>query len=193
MTQASQARNESLGRVGMHFLDTLSLHKNLEHDSQDRPERSCWLRNQVRTCVASGRRPWHWLVTDLTKTSREWHFRKTKKSRWYHTSTDWSDDTLDIYFHQRNADEHHAALQLRDAVLRLRRDGAFVAVPLFRVNTDPIGPHPVGKYRFRRSSYSFQCLGMVQGHMKSGAPQSRLLRCFPTCAWTGVIWGRAII
>ena len=51
---------------------------------------------------------------------------------------------LDIYFHQRNADEHHAALELRDAVLRLRRDGAFVAVPLFRVNTDPIGPHPVG-------------------------------------------------
>ena len=54
---------------------------------------------------------------------------------------------LDIYFHQRNADEHHAALELRDAVLRLRRDGAFVAVPLFRVNTDPIGPHPVGEFR----------------------------------------------
>ena len=52
----------------------------------------------------------------------------------------------DIYFHQRNADEHHAALELRDAVLRLRRDGAFVAVPLFRVNTDPIGPHPVGEF-----------------------------------------------
>jgi hypothetical protein len=51
----------------------------------------------------------------------------------------------DIYFHQRNADQHQAALDLRDAVLRLRRDGAFVAVPLFRVNTDPIGPHPVGK------------------------------------------------
>ena len=51
----------------------------------------------------------------------------------------------DIYFHQRNADEHQAALDLRDAVLRLRRDGAFIAVPLFRVNTDPIGPHPVGK------------------------------------------------
>ncbi|KAH9483587.1 DOPA 4,5-dioxygenase [Psilocybe cubensis] len=26
------------------------------------------------------------------------------------------------------------------------RDGAFVAVPLFRVNTAPIGPHPVGSY-----------------------------------------------
>jgi len=31
-------------------------------------------------------------------------------------------------------------------VLRLRRDGAFIAVPLFRVNMDPMGPHPVGSY-----------------------------------------------
>lgn len=54
--------------------------------------------------------------------------------------------TVDIYFHQRNANEHQAALELRDAVLRLRRDGAFIAVPLFRVNTDPIGPHPVGEF-----------------------------------------------
>ncbi|KAI0648392.1 DOPA-like domain-containing protein [Trametes meyenii] len=60
-----------------------------------------------------------------------------------------------IYFHQRNADEHHAALELRDAVLRLRRDGAFVAVPLFRVNTDPIGPHPVGSYEIWVPSESF--------------------------------------
>ena len=52
----------------------------------------------------------------------------------------------DIYFHQRNTREHAAALALRDAVLRLRRDGAFVAVPLFRVNTSPIGPHPAGSY-----------------------------------------------
>lgn len=52
----------------------------------------------------------------------------------------------DIYFHQRNADAHHAALELRDAVLRLRQNGAFVAVPLFRVNTEPIGPHPVGRH-----------------------------------------------
>jgi DOPA 4,5-dioxygenase len=35
-------------------------------------------------------------------------------------------------------------LELRDAVLRLRRDGAFVAVPLWRVNLEPAGPHPVG-------------------------------------------------
>ncbi|KAL0955747.1 hypothetical protein HGRIS_001962 [Hohenbuehelia grisea] len=60
-----------------------------------------------------------------------------------------------IYFHQNNADEHHAALQLRDSVLRLRRDGAFVAVPLFRVNTAPIGPHPVGSYEIWVPSESF--------------------------------------
>ncbi|KAF8898259.1 DOPA-like domain-containing protein [Gymnopilus junonius] len=51
-----------------------------------------------------------------------------------------------IYFHQNNSDEHSAALKLRDSVLRLRRDGAFVAVPLFRVKQAPIGPHPVGSY-----------------------------------------------
>ncbi|KAG9074053.1 hypothetical protein FS749_014427, partial [Ceratobasidium sp. UAMH 11750] len=55
---------------------------------------------------------------------REWHFH--------------------IYFLQRNSRQHAAALALRDAVLRLRRDGAFVAVPLYRVNTAPIGPHPAG-------------------------------------------------
>ncbi|KAG6827675.1 hypothetical protein H0H92_010806 [Tricholoma furcatifolium] len=43
----------------------------------------------------------------------------------------------------KNAASQHAALELRDAVLRLRRDGAFVAVPLFRVNTEPMGPHPM--------------------------------------------------
>ncbi|KAH7928146.1 hypothetical protein BV22DRAFT_1005470 [Leucogyrophana mollusca] len=63
-----------------------------------------------------------------------------------------------IYFHQRNAQEHHAALELRDAVLRLRRDGAFVAVPLFRVNTDPIGPHPVGSYEIWVPSTSFSAV-----------------------------------
>jgi DOPA 4,5-dioxygenase len=49
-----------------------------------------------------------------------------------------------IYFHQNNARERAAALALRDAVLRLRAAGAFVAVPLFRVNMGPIGPHPAG-------------------------------------------------
>jgi len=66
---------------------------------------------------------------------REWHFH--------------------IYFHQRNLKEHKAALALRDAVLRLRRDGAFVAVPLYRVNTDPIGPHPAGSYEIWCPSESF--------------------------------------
>ncbi|KAJ4483753.1 DOPA-like domain-containing protein [Lentinula aciculospora] len=51
-----------------------------------------------------------------------------------------------IYFFQKNADQVHAALQLREAVLRLRLDGAFVAVPHFRVNEGPVGPHPVGSY-----------------------------------------------
>ncbi|KAI0303325.1 DOPA-like domain-containing protein [Multifurca ochricompacta] len=60
-----------------------------------------------------------------------------------------------IYFHQKNEREHQAALKLRDAVLRLRRDGAFVAVPLWRVNIAPIGPHPVGSYEIWCPSESF--------------------------------------
>ncbi|KAJ7646547.1 DOPA-like domain-containing protein [Roridomyces roridus] len=66
------------------------------------------------------------LKTVLESEIKEWHFH--------------------IYFHQNNAEEQHAALELRDAVLRLRRDGAFIAVPSFKVNTDPVGPHPVGSY-----------------------------------------------
>ncbi|KAF9453678.1 DOPA 4,5-dioxygenase [Macrolepiota fuliginosa MF-IS2] len=66
------------------------------------------------------------LKTVLETEIKEWHFH--------------------IYFHQNNDEEHQAALKLRDTVLRLRRDGAFVAVPLFRVNMDPMGPHPVGSY-----------------------------------------------
>ncbi|KAG8719558.1 hypothetical protein FRC09_010948 [Ceratobasidium sp. 395] len=63
--------------------------------------------------------------------------------------------TNHIYFLQRNQRQHAAALALRDAVLRLRRDGAFVAVPLYRVNTDPIGPHPAGSYEIWVPSESF--------------------------------------
>ncbi|KAG8885973.1 hypothetical protein FRB97_008511 [Tulasnella sp. 331] len=55
-------------------------------------------------------------------------------------------DLEDIYFLQNDPKAKQAALTLRDAVLRLRRDGAFVAVPLWRVNEDPVGPHPVGSY-----------------------------------------------
>ncbi|OJA15258.1 hypothetical protein AZE42_09109 [Rhizopogon vesiculosus] len=74
-----------------------------------------------------------------TMCSREWHFH--------------------IYFHQRNADAHRAALELRDAVLRLRRDGAFVAVPLFRVNTDPIGSYEIWVPSSSFSSvFSYLCM-----------------------------------
>ncbi|KAL4244169.1 DOPA 4,5-dioxygenase [Abortiporus biennis] len=89
------------------------------------------------------------LKTVIDSEIKEWHFH--------------------IYFHQRNAEEYHAALQLRDAVLRLRRDGAFVAVPLFRVNTDPIGPHAVGSYEIWCPSESFSSvfsyLSMNRGNL----------------------------
>ncbi|RDB19380.1 DOPA 4,5-dioxygenase [Hypsizygus marmoreus] len=75
------------------------------------------------------------LETVLNSEIKEWHFH--------------------IYFLQRNASLHHAALELRDAVLRLRRDGAFVAVPLFRVNIEPIGPHPIGSYEIWVPSETF--------------------------------------
>lgn len=87
--------------------------------------------------------------------SREWHFREQKLDVNYFlivltltSRLSSPSDLLDIYFHQKNTQEHAEALQLRDAVLRLRRDGVFVAVPLFRVNTEPIGPHPVGQQAF---------------------------------------------
>ncbi|KAF9029762.1 DOPA-like domain-containing protein [Rhodocollybia butyracea] len=51
-----------------------------------------------------------------------------------------------IYFAQKNEDQHYAALELRDAILRLRRDGAFVA---------PMGPHPIGSYEVWVPSETF--------------------------------------
>ncbi|KAH8832464.1 DOPA-like domain-containing protein [Flagelloscypha sp. PMI_526] len=75
------------------------------------------------------------LETVVNNEIREWHFH--------------------IYFLQKNQAQHDAALALRDAVLRLRRDGAFVAVPLFRVNTEPIGPHPAGSYEIWVPSETF--------------------------------------
>ncbi|CAK5279198.1 unnamed protein product [Mycena citricolor] len=78
------------------------------------------------------------LKSVLQNEIKEWHFH--------------------IYFHQGNAEEQHYALELRDAVLRLRRDGAFIAVPLFRVNTDPIGPHPAGSYEVWAPSETFASL-----------------------------------
>ncbi|KAF8172084.1 DOPA-like domain-containing protein [Pholiota molesta] len=56
---------------------------------------------------------------------------------------------------RKSSAEWHFPLQLRDAVLKLRRDGAFVAVPLFRVNTGPVGPHPVGSYEIWAPSETF--------------------------------------
>jgi DOPA 4,5-dioxygenase len=64
-----------------------------------------------------------------------------------------------IYFHQKNGDEHKEALTLRNAVLRLRRAGAFVAVPLWRVNEWPMGPHPVGEHIQVSSSSTY---GLIQ-------------------------------
>jgi len=69
-----------------------------------------------------------------------------------------------IYFHTEIPREHKAALELRDAVLKLRRDGAFVAVPLLRVDAKPFGPHTIGSYEIWVpaesfvSVYSYLCL-----------------------------------
>ncbi|CCA70570.1 related to DOPA 4,5-dioxygenase EC=1.14.99.--Amanita muscaria [Serendipita indica DSM 11827] len=60
-----------------------------------------------------------------------------------------------IYFHQKNEAEHKEALALRDSVLKLRKQGAFVAVPLWRVNEWPMGPHPVGSYEIWCPTESF--------------------------------------
>ncbi|KAH7408936.1 dopa 4,5-dioxygenase [Cadophora sp. MPI-SDFR-AT-0126] len=75
------------------------------------------------------------LITVVESRTREWHFH--------------------IYFLIQSPVETAAALALRDAVLRLRRDGAFVAVPLFRVNKFPIGPHPAGSYEIWVPDSSF--------------------------------------
>ncbi|KAH8767328.1 dopa 4,5-dioxygenase [Diaporthe sp. PMI_573] len=75
------------------------------------------------------------LKTVVESRNREWHFH--------------------IYFLIQSQSETAAALALRDAVLRLRRDGAFVAVPLFRVNHYPIGPHPAGSYEIWVPDSSF--------------------------------------
>jgi DOPA 4,5-dioxygenase len=88
----------------------------------------------------------HDLKTVVESRTREWHFH--------------------IYFLLQSPTETAAALALRDSILRLRRDGkfgkqhqryytesladfclgAFVAVPLYRVNEHPMGPHPAGSY-----------------------------------------------
>ncbi|RDW56404.1 dopa 4,5-dioxygenase [Coleophoma cylindrospora] len=75
------------------------------------------------------------LKTVVETRTREWHFH--------------------IYFLLQSPTETVAALALRDSVLRLRRDGAFVAVPLFRVNEYPMGPHPAGSYEIWVPDSSF--------------------------------------
>ncbi|KAK0109447.1 hypothetical protein ONS95_002141 [Cadophora gregata] len=75
------------------------------------------------------------VITVVNSRTREWHFH--------------------IYFLIQSPVETAAALALRDAVLRLRRDGAFVAVPLLRVNKYPIGPHPAGSYEIWVPDTSF--------------------------------------
>ncbi|OAA60624.1 DOPA-like domain protein [Cordyceps fumosorosea ARSEF 2679] len=75
------------------------------------------------------------LQTVVQSRTREWHFH--------------------IYFLLQSPTEKAAALALRDAVLRLRRDGAFVAVPLHSVNEYPIGPHPAGSYEIWVPDSSF--------------------------------------
>ncbi|KAK4060790.1 uncharacterized protein Triagg1_10633 [Trichoderma aggressivum f. europaeum] len=75
------------------------------------------------------------LQTVVESRTREWHFH--------------------IYFLLQSPTETAAALALRDAVLKLRRDGAFVAVPLHRVNKEPIGPHPAGSYEIWVPDTSF--------------------------------------
>ncbi|KAL7805615.1 DOPA-like domain-containing protein [Trichoderma gracile] len=84
---------------------------------------------------SAGSRPQDDLQTVVETRAREWHFH--------------------IYFLSQSPTETAAALALRDAVLRLRRDGAFVAVPLHRVNKEPRGPHPAGSYEIWVPDSSF--------------------------------------
>ncbi|KAJ3104506.1 hypothetical protein HDU97_009119 [Phlyctochytrium planicorne] len=51
-----------------------------------------------------------------------------------------------IYWISSDPQAKKAALALRDDVLRLNSEKFFVAVPLFRVNEGPVGPHPMGSY-----------------------------------------------
>ncbi|KHN95727.1 DOPA-like domain protein [Metarhizium album ARSEF 1941] len=87
------------------------------------------------TVPAEAPKPQDDLKTVVGTRTREWHFH--------------------IYFLLQSATETAAALALRDAVLRLRRDGAFVAVPLRTVNKSPVGPHPAGSYEIWVPDSSF--------------------------------------
>ncbi|KAH9996680.1 DOPA-like domain-containing protein [Russula compacta] len=61
-----------------------------------------------------------------------------------------------IYFHQKNKREVQAASDFVTLSLRLRQGRClFVAVPLWRVNLGPEGPHPAGSYEIWCPSESF--------------------------------------
>jgi len=75
------------------------------------------------------------IQTVLDNEIKEWHFH--------------------IYFLQNNEQSRAEALELRDAILSLRSQGAFVAVPLYRVNYGPIGPHTIGSYEVWCPTESF--------------------------------------
>ncbi|KAL6884787.1 DOPA-like domain-containing protein [Trichoderma longibrachiatum] len=89
----------------------------------------------TQVTIPAALKPQEDLQTVVESRTREWHFH--------------------IYFLLQSPAETAAALALRDAVLRLRRDGAFVAVPLHRVNKQPIGPHPAGSYEIWVPDSSF--------------------------------------
>ncbi|KAI8097630.1 DOPA-like domain-containing protein [Halteromyces radiatus] len=63
---------------------------------------------------------------DIEEEIKEWHFH--------------------IYFFQQNEEQKQQALVLRDRVLALVKEGFFKVVPFYRVNLQPIGPHPIGSY-----------------------------------------------
>ncbi|KAG8967269.1 hypothetical protein FRC05_002115 [Tulasnella sp. 425] len=85
---------------------------------------------------------------------KEWHFRRFIPTILDFYSFD--DRSLeDIYFLTQDPKARQAALNLRDAVLHLRKEGAFVAVPLYRVNYGPMGPHPAGSYEIWCPAESF--------------------------------------
>jgi DOPA 4,5-dioxygenase len=81
-----------------------------------------------------------WSLPSLLYISR----RRLKDDRHFH-----------IYFNTTSPSQTAAALDLRNAVLALRKAGVFAAVPLARVNTAPIGPHPAGSYEIWVPKESF--------------------------------------
>lgn len=134
-----------------------------------------WVSSVLRTSYAHG-----------TNLFREWHFRRFIPTILDFYSFD--DRSLeDIYFLTQDPKARQAALNLRDAVLHLRKEGAFVAVPLYRVNYEPMGPHPAGQTVNGQSEVPADVLGLsnLQGRMRYGAPLNPLLPSSPIWPLTG--------